>query len=99
MKQATTTSGACNPRLEILFQIHPAIQAGDLIAIAIEHEGWTLGEFPQPALSGLAPARMIHIRIHVGIKAVFSRSRQTPAVDRLLVGEMNAHDCFRALEA
>src|SRR5271166_5442571 len=84
--------------LEILFQIHSGVQAGDLIGVAVEHQGRALEEFAEPAFFGLTPARMIHIRIHVGIETVLHGSGNVPGIQRLAVGEANAHDRFRTLE-
>src|ERR1035438_4769719 len=59
--------------LVILLEIHPVVQAGHLVAVAVEQEGWPFAEFGQPPLTRLAPPRMVHLRIHVGIEPVFAR--------------------------
>src|SRR5208283_4319227 len=59
----------------------------------------TLEKFSEAALLGLAPARMIHVRIDVGVEAVLVGRGNLPAVAGLLVGELDANDGFRTLEA
>src|SRR6476659_2884824 len=83
----------------LLLQVHPAVHARDLVSVAIEHQRWSFEEFAKPAFSGLAPAWMIHIGIHVGIEAVFRRRGKSPAVVRRLISAPDAHDGSRALEA
>src|ERR1019366_7827816 len=64
---------------EILLQVHTVVEAGHLIAVAIEHLGRRILKEPgQADLFGLAPAGMIHLRIHIGIEAVFMGIRDVP---------------------
>src|ERR1019366_3953615 len=70
---ATNTSTLvqrCFNMLVILLEIHPVIQAGHLVAIAVEHQGGPLAEFAQPPLAPLAPPRMVYVRVHIGVKPV-----------------------------
>src|SRR5271154_6951566 len=60
--------------LEILFQVHAVVEAGDLFAIAVEHLcGCVLEEAGQADFLRLAPAGVVHFRIHVGVETVFMR--------------------------
>src|SRR5580658_6994914 len=54
---------------EILLQVHALVHIRHLIAVAVEHQRVPLKEFANTPLLGLAPARMVNIRIHVGVKA------------------------------
>jgi len=65
-------------KLVILFQVHTAVKTGDLGSISIKHFRRDLGSkntaaITQPSLGRLTPARMIDLRIDVGIKAIFAR--------------------------
>src|SRR5579883_1061338 len=60
--------------LEILFEIHACVEACDLISVAVKHQCRPLARengVSDAAFFGLCPARMIDVRVHVGIKAVF----------------------------
>src|ERR1700730_13371996 len=52
-------------RSVIFLQVHPVVEAGHLVAIAVEHQRRTAQEFSEAPLLCLAPARVVHIRIHV----------------------------------
>ena len=59
--------------LEILPQIHAAIQRRHLIGIAVEQQRRLAFDVENAAgadeaLGGLRPARMIDVRVHVGVK-------------------------------
>ena len=54
----SSVSSTC---LVIFLEIHPVVQAGHLVAVAVEHQGGPLAEFAQPPLARLAPARMVHL--------------------------------------
>ena len=84
--------------LVVLAQIHAGVEARDL-GIAVEHQRLLLEQFAQAALVGLAPARMIHGRIHVGIESILARVGDVPGRGRLLIGERDLHDRLDALEA
>ena len=54
----------------------------NLIAVAVEHECFLLaGEYAatDTAFACLAPARVIHARVHIGIEAVLIRGGHVPA--------------------
>src|SRR5712664_3872494 len=55
----------------VFLQIHAGVKAGHLIPVAVEHQGVALEKFPEAPLLGLAPARMIHCWIHIGVETVF----------------------------
>src|SRR5690606_39355266 len=73
---------ACGGSLVVGLEIHALIQGSNLFGIAIEHERAALGRekpvFADAPLGGLAPARMRHVGVHVGVKAIFAGSRQHP---------------------
>src|ERR1700761_3347121 len=87
-----------------LLQVHAGVERGDLRLVAVEQPGLgALGEeaaaVADAALGRLAPARMIAVRVDVGIEAVFLRRRLVPGGRRLLVEEADSDDRLRALEA
>src|SRR5262245_26469162 len=84
-------------RLVKLPEIHPGVEGRDLIAVAIEGQRRSPTEFPDPPLRRLAPARMAHGGIDVGIEAVLLGRRLVPCRRRLLAGEADAHDRLGAL--
>src|ERR1700751_5327633 len=84
---------------EVFPQIHPSVQAGNLIAIAIEHQSGTLEELAQATLLGLTPAGMVHVGIHVGVETVLLRRREPPGIFRLAASEADADNGLRALKA
>src|ERR1035438_6665855 len=83
----------------VFFEIHPVVQAGYLVAVAVEHQGWPFAEFAQAPLARLAPPRMVHLRIHVGIEPVFARIGHVPRGGRLAAHQADLDDRFDALEA
>src|SRR4051812_1126815 len=70
------------PPSEVLLQVHAGVQLPHLGLVAVEQQGLALlGEqavLADAPLGGLRPARMVHVRVHVGIEAVFLRSRLVP---------------------
>ncbi len=85
--------------LEVAAEVHAGVEGGDLIAIAIEHEGGALEEFAEAALAFLAPAGMIDIGIDVGIEAVLMGIGEIPGGVGLVFDEFDFDDGFDALEA
>src|SRR5580700_2826822 len=85
--------------LVIFLQIHAAIHASHLIAVSIEQQRFALEYLTQAALRSLAPARMIHVGIHVGIETILVGSRAIPSGGRLTFGEANFYDGLDALVA
>src|SRR5882724_2332264 len=86
-------------RSVIFLQIHPIVKAGDLIAVAVEHERVAPENFAEAALRSLAPAWMVHGWIHVRVKAVLLGGVAVPGSGRLLLLEADSHDGFDALVA
>src|SRR2546428_2994412 len=80
-------------------QIHPRVERRDLVRVAVEHERLAPAELADAPLGGLAPARVVDGGVHVGVEAVLLRRRLVPGRLRLLLGETDAHDRLRALEA
>src|SRR5579871_5086640 len=85
--------------LVILAKIHARVQSGHLIAVAVEFYGGSHGELGDAPLLGLAPARVIDFRVHVGIKSVLVRSGQVPGGRRLFLNQADFHDRLDALIA
>src|SRR5688500_5378163 len=48
------------PRLVGLLEVHPGVERGHLIAVAVEGQRGATAELADAALGRLAPARMIH---------------------------------------
>src|ERR1039457_3990000 len=84
--------------LVVLLEIHPVVQAGHLVAVAVEHAGRPFAEFAQPPLTRLAPPWMVHLRIDVGVEPVLGRIRQIPRGGRLAADQADFDDRFDALE-
>src|SRR5579863_3955194 len=51
--------------LEVLPQIHAGVKMGHLIGVPVEWERLAFEELSQPPFGGLAPARMIDLRVHI----------------------------------
>src|SRR5258707_2021529 len=83
----------------VFLQIHAGVKARHLVGIAIEHQRWTLAEFANPAFAGLAPAGMIFLRVHIGIKTILIRRHFVPGCWRHGVSEADLHDCLDPFEA
>ena len=81
-------SGGIAHSLEILLEVHAGIERRNLV-VTVEHQGRTPEEFSQSSLLGLAPARMIHVGIHIGIESVFVRSGQVPGGCRLFFHQLD----------
>ena len=58
-----------------------------------------LYEITDAPLGRLRPARMIHLRVHVGIETVFIGVHDPPGVLGFFFDKADAHDGFDALEA
>ena len=69
-----------------------------LFLVAVEHQRRTPARFADALLRGLAPTRMIHVRIDVGVKAVFVRGILAPRCARLRCHQFYFYDGFDALE-
>src|SRR5437016_4813724 len=78
-------------------QVHTRVKRGDLIGVAVEHERRALEKLAHPPLLGLAPARMVYVRIHVGVEPVLLRRGDVPGGPRLGLEKPNFHDALAAL--
>lgn len=88
--------------LEILFEVHAGVHAGDLVGVAVEHLGGDgVGKEAgvDAALVRLRPAGMVDVWIDVGVEAVFVGGHLVPEGVRLLVDEVEFDDGFGVLEA
>src|SRR6187551_847143 len=78
---------------EVFPEVHSGVEALNLVGIAVEHLGLAVGdETGQPLLASLAPARMVHGRVHVGVEPVLVAGHRLPGVDRLLLDEAHPDD-------
>src|SRR6266403_1332718 len=78
-------------------QIHSAVHAGDLIAVAVEHNGRPHEDFAEAALLGLAPARMVDVGIDVRVETVLAGCIAIPRGGRLFFLEADFHQRLDAL--
>src|SRR5262245_42884298 len=67
---------ALNRSLSVVsLEIQPLVETGDLFLVAVKHEGFLPASqraaFPNDAFAGLRPSRVIDVRVHVGVKAIF----------------------------
>src|SRR5882724_6335703 len=85
--------------LMVLLQIHSVVHAGDLIAIAVEHESGAREDFAEAALLGLAPTGMVDIGIDVGVETIFRGRVAIPGRRRLLFLEADFYQRLDALIA
>src|SRR5690606_10376622 len=75
----------------VLREVLPRIERSDKLAVAVELESRVAAAkepLADPAFRGLAPARMVDLRIHVRIEAIFARLHHVPCRLRLLVGSV-----------
>src|ERR1022692_4218374 len=69
----TSDLGGVIQSLIVLQQIHSGVEAGDLVAVSVEHQRISrIAEevFTQAQFTPLAMARTFSTRIHIGVKAV-----------------------------
>lgn len=81
--------------------VHATVQTGYLITIAIEHlcrNGARKDAGVNAAFVSLTPARMVNLRVDVGIKTIFVRSHLVPQGIRLFCRETNFHNGFAAFK-
>src|SRR5438445_5055993 len=83
----------------VFTEVHSVVEARDLVAIAVKHQRVPLEKFAQSALFLLAPARMVHAGIYVGIEAVFMSIRKIPRRRRLILDEFDFHQRLDAFES
>src|SRR4051794_9531529 len=85
--------------LEVGAQVHPRVEMGNLAGVAIE------GECPSPTgladalLGRLAPAGMIDVRVHIGVKPVFIGRTLVPSRGRERGDQLDFHNGLDALES
>src|SRR5882724_1170534 len=84
---------------EELFRLAVGVQAGHELAVAVVEQGGDALLAAQRLFGRLAPARMRHLRVHVGPEAVFARLQLLPERNRPLVAELDADDRLHVLEA
>src|SRR5262249_51250689 len=90
------------PESVVLFQIHSAIHAGDLVGVAVEEQrllAWRKYARSDHALRCLAPSWMIDRWIHIGVKAIFIRCHRVPCGLGHVIDETQLHDRLATLEA
>src|ERR687885_765850 len=79
-------------------QIHPGVERGDL-RISIEQERLAARELADAPLLRLRPARVVHLRIHVGVEAVLDAAAVlVPGGGRLSLLQPDAYDALGGLE-
>src|ERR1700751_4539480 len=92
---------AAHRTLEVLPQIHAAVEAGYLVSVTVEHQSRLalIKERRADAPFGLlAPTGMVDVRIYIGIEAIFLGRHIIPRSGRLVRREVYLHDRFRRLE-
>src|SRR5271169_1197553 len=78
-------------------EVHSAVHAGDLIAVAVEDYRRPCEDFSEAAFLGLAPARMVNVGINVGVETVFRGGIAIPGGGRLFFLETDFHQGLDAL--
>src|SRR5436190_19194650 len=71
----------------------------DLLRVAVEHQRRPATELADAPLARLAPARMIYVRVHVGIETVFAGVFYVPGSRGLLSNQTDLDDRLDALES
>src|SRR5215510_70705 len=79
-------------------QVHPGVERRDLVLVAVEHQRLAPPELADPSLGRLAPARVIHGWIDVGIEPVLLGRGRVPRRLGLLIDEPDPDDGLCALE-
>src|SRR5688500_12028472 len=69
----TRCVAAIDPSSEVLAQVHACVQTGNFFGVAVEGQRRPPPKLADAPLAALAPARMIHFRVHVGVEAVLVR--------------------------
>src|SRR5688572_21115962 len=73
-------------RSEVRTEIHPGVEARDLLGIAVERQRLASAALADPALGCLAPPRMRMVGVHVRVEAVLGGRVPAPARRGFLVG-------------
>src|SRR5438128_8844312 len=71
----------------------------NLLCIAIEQKRWSRAKLTDAMLHPLAPARMIYVRIHVRIEAIFAWGFDVPGRRWLIRNQGYLHDRLDAFES
>src|SRR6185436_13133492 len=71
----------------VLLQVHPRVQRGHLVAVAVERQGLALDELADAPLAGLTPARVIDVGVHVRVEAVLAGRGDVPRGGRLVLDQ------------
>src|ERR1044072_2060519 len=79
---------------EELFRFAVGVEPGHELAVAVVEQGRDALVAAQRLLRRLAPARMRHLRVHVGPEAVLARLQLLPERGRPLVAELDRDDRF-----
>ena len=82
-----------------LFQVHTIVERCDFISVTVEHKSFVHENFTEAALGSLAPARVIDVRIHVGVETVFVWSLAIPRGGRFRRLQTDFHDGLDAFVA
>src|ERR1700681_1029447 len=107
MNDATKTAGLSANRTvrsdsftsEVPLQVHARVEAGHLLAVAVEHQRLAPEELADAALGRLAPARVVHRRVDIRIEAVLVGRLVLPGAHRLLLDEADLRDRLDVLES
>src|SRR5579871_6639718 len=83
----------------VVVEIHAGVEAGHLLAVAVEHQGRATAFLANALFGGLAPAGMGMVGIHVRVEPILVRGIPVPTGGRLLRHERNLHDRLDTLEA
>src|SRR6185369_16490808 len=92
-------AGRVTLRSVVLLQVHPGVERRHLVGIAVERQRWPAAKLAEAPLVGLAPARMAHRRVDIGVEAVLLGGRLFPRGLRLLADQPYPDDRLGALEA
>src|SRR5688500_19193013 len=79
-------------------QIHPGVQARDLVRVTVEHQRSATAKLPDAALARLGPAWMIHLGIHVRVETILVRRSEIPRRRRLGLRELDSDERFDPLD-
>src|SRR4051794_3169571 len=82
----------------VLPQVHAGIQRRDLFGVAIEGQRWPALGFADALLGRLAPARVIDLRVDVGVKAIFVGPVGAPRCLGLAIDQVDLDDRLDPLE-
>src|SRR5690606_28631175 len=88
----------------IRLQVHARIKRCDFLAIAVERQcratvGTEETAFTDAPCGRLTPARMVNLRVHIGVKAIFIGGLLLPRGWRLFFDKADLRDRLDSLEA